>query len=97
MNQHMSSDLNSIEHLWEVLKSEENRILGIMGNWKKSSWKLGKTLIRKLFEKLVKTIPSRLNAVIEAKDGPIKTQYIIYIVYFNIIFFLQCYFICQIN
>ena len=36
---------------------------------KKSLWKLGKTLILKLLEKLVKTIPSGLNDVIEAKDG----------------------------
>jgi len=43
-----------------------------MGNWKKSSWKLGKTLILKLPEKLVKAIPSELNAVIEAKDGPTR-------------------------
>jgi len=39
---------------------------------KKSLWKLGKTLILKLLEKLMKTIPSGLNAVIEAKDGPTR-------------------------
>jgi len=42
-----------------------------MGNWKKSSWKFEKTLILKLPEKLVETIPRRLNAV-EAKDGPMR-------------------------
>ena len=51
-------------------------MLRIMGNWKKLSWKelfLRKTLILKLPEKLVETIPSRLNAVIKVKSS--RTRY----------------------
>ena len=70
-----SPDLNPIEHLWHYLKvkigSYENRPTSIHSLWQYVDEKWNKISVE-VCQKLIETMPKRIQAVIEAKGGHTK-------------------------
>lgn len=70
-----SPDLNPIEHLWTVLKKMiygyERPASGVFELWDRAVEQWGK-ITREQCQKLIESMPRRLEAVIRAKGGSIK-------------------------
>ena len=70
-----SPDLNPIEHLWNLLKRRINGYempaSGVWELWERAEVEWGK-LRPEVCQKLIETIPRRLEAVIKAKGGHTK-------------------------
>ena len=70
-----SPDLNPIEHLWTTLKNKLNNYdsppLGVWELWDRAAEKWGE-ITEEDCQKLIRSMPRRLQAVVKAKGGHTK-------------------------
>ena len=70
-----SPDLNPIEHLWQILKKKLNSNTtlprGVWELWERIDGEWGKIEVEEC-QRLIESMPRRLEAVIKAKRGHIK-------------------------
>ena len=70
-----SPDLNPIDHLWEHLKRElgkyPDNATSAAENWKRTS-EVWEKIPKEVCQNLIRSMPSRIEAVIRARGGPTK-------------------------